>query len=163
MIENVVFDIDGVFTNGTFIYTADGKVSKTFGAHDSDGIQFLKDNGVNILTISADKRGFKITERRMLDMGLPCRLVSGRDRLCWMKEHNLINKTAFMGDGVHDAMVMKKVAYSIAPANAIEYTRKHADYVTKSNGGDGAVFEACLHICEKFFDKTTYSLLNDRK
>jgi 3-deoxy-D-manno-octulosonate 8-phosphate phosphatase (KDO 8-P phosphatase) len=48
-------------------------------------------------------------------------------------------------------MVFDAVAYGIAPANAFHKIKKHADFVTKSHGGRGAVAEACWHIMEKFF------------
>jgi len=57
-----------------------------------------------------------------------------------------------MGDGIFDHYVFKKIGYSIAPGNANSVAKKYADYVTKRNGGDRAVAEACLHILERFFE-----------
>ena len=48
---------------------------------------------------------------------------------------------------------MKKVSYSICPANANEETKKFANFITKRGGGDRAVSEACIHIMNKFFKK----------
>ena len=56
-----------------------------------------------------------------------------------------------MGDGIFDHYVFKAVGYAIATADADEYAKKTADFVTKRNSGERAVAEACLHILEKFF------------
>ena len=56
-----------------------------------------------------------------------------------------------MGDGIFDHYVMKEVYYSIAPKNADENAKLAANYVTKNDGGNRAVAEACLHILETFF------------
>ena len=50
---------------------------------------------------------------------------------------------------------MKEVGYSISPANADDNCKKCANFITKRNGGDRAVSEACMHILKKFFK--TYS------
>lgn len=147
-INSVVFDVDGVFTNGQFIYDNLGKRFKIFGAHDSDGIKLLKSAGYDIEAITADKRGFSITKIRMDDLGIPVSLVSESDRGDYIISSGDINKTCFMGDGHFDADVFDVVGYSIAPKNAVEIARYKADYVTKSYGGSGAVYEAALHILE---------------
>lgn len=160
MLKNVVFDVDGVFTDGTFTYDKSGKVYKNFGPNDSDGIRFLKKNDLNVLAISADKRGFPITEKRMTDIGLPCRLVGGSSRVQWMQKHEFISDTAFMGDGPYDTLVMQWVSYSIAPSNALDIVKQHANFVTSAPGGHGAVYEACVHICKRFFNQTEAQLLD---
>lgn len=146
-----ILDVDGVFTDGKFYYTADGKVMKKYGDADADALSLLKDKLV-IHTISGDKRGFAITSKRMSDMKLPCSLVSTFERIDWIKERFDPNFTVYMGDGIYEPLVFKYVMYSIAPANAFYTTKKEADYVTNARGGEGAVAEAVLHILEKFFE-----------
>lgn len=150
-IKNFILDVDGVLTTGQFLYTSEGKFAKTFGPHDNDGIKLLG-TLVNIHTISADKRGFKITKKRVADdMGLPLELVSEELRLPWLQENFDLGESVYMGDGIYDALVFEHFAYSIAPANAFYLARNKANFVTASRAGDGAVAEACLHILEKFF------------
>lgn len=147
-----VIDVDGVLTDGRFVYTVDGKVSKTFGPDDNDALGLLKKYMV-IHMISGDKRGFPITKRRVAeDMKFPLDLVSTWERVEWIKERYNLEETIFMGDGIFDAMVFAKVAYAIAPANAFYTTKERADFVTNAGGGQGAVAEACLHIMAKFFE-----------
>jgi 3-deoxy-D-manno-octulosonate 8-phosphate phosphatase KdsC-like HAD superfamily phosphatase len=42
-VTNLVLDVDGVITNGKFVYTQEGKISKEFGSHDSDALQIVKE------------------------------------------------------------------------------------------------------------------------
>jgi 3-deoxy-D-manno-octulosonate 8-phosphate phosphatase (KDO 8-P phosphatase) len=147
-----VLDVDGVFNDGKFYYTTEGKVMKQYGPEDNDALSLLKDKLV-IQAISGDKRGFSITKKRIADdMKLPLELVSTFKRVEWMRERFNLEETIFMGDGIYDALVFQQVGYSIAPANAFYTTKRMANFVTNARGGEGAVAEACLHILEKFFE-----------
>ena len=153
--EYIIFDVDGVFTDGNFIYTAEGKFWKIYGPHDADGIKLLKQNNIKIQCISADKRWFPITQKRIQkDMWLPLELVSEWDRMEWLKTNFDLSKCIYMGDGFHDAKVFKYMWYSIAPGNGFYFAKDRADYVTRTPAGSGAVLEAVLHILEKFYDIT---------
>lgn len=150
--KHLVFDVDGVFTTGPFLYTIDGKFAKTFGPHDNDGIKMIREK-IEIYAISADKRGFAITKKRIQeDMKIPLTLVSEKTRLDWFKNKfkNLKEEVIYMGDGIHDAEIFKHVCYSIAPANAFFVAMDKANHITKAKSGEGAVAEACIHILERF-------------
>ena len=110
--------------------------------------------------ISGDKRGFTITKKRIDDMGFPVTLVSTFERVKWIEEKFNLDETIFMGDGIYDALVFEKIGYSIVPANAFYLTKKKANFVTQSKGGEGAVAEACLHIMEKFFESFDLSKID---
>ncbi|MFH0814999.1 MAG: HAD hydrolase family protein [Candidatus Falkowbacteria bacterium] len=148
-----ILDVDGVFTTGQFLYTADGKFAKVFGPHDSDGIKLVSEF-LKVQVISADKRGWLITKKRIADdMGLQLDNVVEAERIDWFRKNFDLSKTIYMGDGIYDAKVFELVAYSIAPADAFYIAREKASFVTKCKAGEGAVAEACLHILEKFFNQ----------
>jgi 3-deoxy-D-manno-octulosonate 8-phosphate phosphatase (KDO 8-P phosphatase) len=148
---NFILDLDGVFTDGKFYYTNDGKYMKVFGADDHDCLSALsKLLAINVIT--ADSKGFEISQKRIQqDMGFQIDLVSATERASWISSRFNIDKTIYMGDGVLDYLVFSKVFYAIAPANALQVTKNKADFVTKNSGGERAVAEACLHIVNKFF------------
>jgi 3-deoxy-D-manno-octulosonate 8-phosphate phosphatase (KDO 8-P phosphatase) len=149
-----IIDVDGVFTDGKFYYSIDGKVMKRFGPDDNDALTFLSDK-LYIHAISGDKRGFEITKKRINeDMKMPLDLVSTFERMSWIEERFNPKEVIYMGDGIFDALVFKNVLYSIAPANAFSKTREKANFVTTTRGGEGAVAEACIHILEKFFGES---------
>lgn len=152
-LDTFIFDVDGVFTDGNFIYTEDGKFGKIFWPHDADGIKLLKKHGIKVQCISADKRWFSITKRRIQDdMWLPLEQISESDRLLWLRWNFDLKRCIYMGDGLYDWEIFRHVGYAIAPNNAFYLTRKKADYVTETNAGSGAVLEAAIHILEKFYN-----------
>ncbi len=149
--EYFILDLDGVLTDGKFYYTNEGKFLKAFGADDHDCLNFLK-QFLHIEVVTADSRGFEISQKRIRDdMGIEINLVSASQRPDWIANKFDLEKTIYMGDGVFDYLVFRRVRYSIAPANALRFIKRQADHVTKNAGGDKAVAEACLHILEKFF------------
>lgn len=149
---NFILDVDGVLTTGQFIYSANGKEYKIFGPHDSDGLKLIKDK-VNILFISADKRGFQISKKRVTDMGYEIKLVSQEDRYSFIEENFGFENTIYMGDGIFDARIIKKCKFGIAPINSRVEAKSAADYVTPSNSGEGAVCDACIAIYRRLWGK----------
>tara|TARA_B100000902_G_C27310185_1_gene917930 strand:- start:1975 stop:2433 length:459 start_codon:yes stop_codon:yes gene_type:complete len=151
MFEKFVLDVDGVLTTGHSIYDKNGKAFKIFGPHDNDGLKMIKDS-IKISFISADIKGFDITQKRINDMGFSVELVEEKERKNYFLSKDS-EKIIFMGDGYFDALVMDIVGYSIAPKNARKEVLDVADYITPSNGGEGAVLDACLHIKEVFLNE----------
>ena len=150
--KQFLIDVDGVMTTGHFVYTANGKTMKIFGPDDHDGLSLLK-KFIEIRFVTGDKNGLDITKQRIVDdMKFPLDVVSPIKRIEWISERYKLEEVIYMGDGIFDHYVFKKIGYSIAPANADSLAKKSADYVTKRNGGDRAVAEASLHILEKFFE-----------
>jgi len=147
---NFVLDVDGVMTTGQFLYSKDGKEYKTFGPHDADGLKLLKDK-VNIIFITADKRGFAISKKRIKDMNFSIELVTEKDRLGYFEEKFGFENSIFMGDGIFDTPILERCKFGIAPINARIEAKKVADYITPSKSGEGAVCDACIVINKKFF------------
>lgn len=149
---NFVLDIDGVMTTGQFLYSQEGKAYKIFGPHDSDGLKLIKEK-VNIVFITADKRGFPISKKRIEDMGYPIELVTEQDRYTYIKEKYGFENTFFMGDGIFDARSIKECKFGIAPKNARKEAKESADFITPSVSANGAVCDACLEINKRFFSE----------
>lgn len=155
----VISDCDGCLTDGRFIYTADGKVAKIYGPHDADGVKLLKKHDIQVEFISADKRGYAITEKRITDMKCKLTQVSEPERVEYIK--NRIDEYAkefpndeivsvFFGDGIGDAPVSEVVTEFIAPANARKEAKAVSSLVTESIGGQGAFLDLAIYIVEKY-------------
>lgn len=149
MLKRLVLDIDGVLTDGKVIYNNLGKVYKVFGPHDKDGLKLVK-KYLDIHFITADKTGFSITYARIVkDWGFQetqLHIVPEETRKQWFLENCKLEETAFMGDGIHDAPILKIVRAGIAPYNARPEAKEAAKYVTPNKGGEGAVLDACLWL-----------------
>ena len=111
---------------------------------------------IKIVAISAKnknkKRRFPISKKRIQeDMGYKLSLVSTTKRLEWIKSKFDAKKVIYMGDGIFDHLVMKKVLYSIAPNGCLDHVSKTANFKTKNYPGNRAVAEAVIHILKHFF------------
>lgn len=147
-----VLDVDGVMTDGRFIYSRDGKMFKSFGPDDHDALLLIKPF-LDVRFVSGDRKGFEITRKRIEeDMKFPLDLVSTIKRADWFRANTVPENTVYMADGIFDPWVFPVVGYAIAPANAFAETRARADFVTTCDGGDRAVAQACLHLLAQFFE-----------
>ena len=79
-------------------------------------------------------------------MGFDLTLVQEQDRENYIKKNYSIENLVFMGDGYFDKNIVEMAALGIAPNNALDQVKKVANFVTKNNGGNGAVFEACIYL-----------------
>lgn len=148
-----ILDVDGVMTDGTFLYSERGKIYKVFGAHDHDGIKLISPH-LRVIFVTADKRGFSITKQRIVnDMKQELLLLSEDQRYDYLIEHYDLPNSIYMGDGIHDAKILQSCLFGIAPANARTEAKVAAKFVTPSIGGQGAVLDACLKIEETFFPR----------
>ena len=148
----VISDVDGCLTDGRYIYTTNGKVAKVFGPHDNDGVKLLRENNVDVVFISADKRGFPITKKRIEDMKCEVFNVSESDRVQWVKTYvseNGYTLSVFFGDGIGDVPVKDVVTYFVCPANARKEAKESADYITESIGGQGAFLDLAQWVINK--------------
>lgn len=152
-----VIDVDGVLTDGKFYYSSAGKIVKAFGPDDHDALKLVADH-FEVIVVTADKLGYEISRKRVEDdMNLPLYSVSVVDRGNWITEKYPKYFKIYMGDGIFDPQVFKRVDYSVAPANASKATQDAADFVTTHSGGDRAVAEACIHLMKKYFGIDIYN------
>ena len=145
----VISDIDGCLTNGKFVYTSDGKVSKEFGAGDHEGVKLLKLNNIDIQFITADKIGWDISKKRIDDMNCQLDLVKEKDRIEYIEDKfNDYDYVIFFGDGIGDAYKAKRIdkLYFITPKNGRPECKERADYVTPNNGGEGAFLDLAIEV-----------------
>ena len=151
LIELVVFDVDGVLTDGSLILGENGDEYKVFHAHDGLGLVMLRKAGLEVAAISA--RSTPIVAERMAALGIQYvfqgQSDKGKAMDDLMKNLNMSKtQTAFVGDDLIDLPAMKRVGVAIAVADAQPLVREKADWTTSLNGGRGAVREACEMILE---------------
>lgn len=144
---SVVFDVDGVLSDGKFYYTNSGKVMKVFGSHDSEALKLLsKNKNLNVIFVSADKRGFQITKKRVKDLGFKVVLLNSEERVNYLNKLKSKKLTIFVGDSFTDIKAFKSSDFSIAPKNAHYLAKRKVDLILKSNSAEGAISEVCLLI-----------------
>ena len=145
-VKLVLFDVDGVLTDGQLILGDDGQEYKSFNSLDGHGIKMLQRNGVAAGIITG--RTSRVVEHRMEDLGVAhvyqgCleKLPAYRKLIDALKLHS--GQTAFVGDDVVDLPIMLQVGFAVAVQNAHPLVKRHAHWTTPSAGGCGAVREIC--------------------
>ena len=150
-IELVVFDVDGVFTDGRIWIDDSGKESKSFHVRDGHGVKLLLHYGVHVAVLSGRKS--HAVEVRMRELGVSDILQGHIDKRTafnqLIQNKNLSNEqVAFVGDDIVDVQAMQLAALSIAVADAHTWVKQQADIVTQTAGGHGAVREVCELILD---------------
>ncbi len=156
--KNFILDVDGVLTTGQFFYDQNGKKYKVFSVDDKDALTLLK-KYIKISFITSDIKGFKISKKRVEDMGFKLKYISSDKRYTWMKKNYDLKNIIFMGDGLYDLKLFKNVGMSICPKNSVSIIKKYANYETKNRGGERSVTEACIFILKKVFRINIESLI----
>ena len=137
----MLFDVDGVLTDGKILMHPDGTESKQFDIKDGTGLVWAQRAGLKVGVISA--RSSAATAQRAAQLGITIvhqgvasKLRAYRDIL----EHQGLTdaEVAYMGDDVLDLPIIARAGLTASPADAVEDVRSRVDYVSHAAGGSGA-------------------------
>lgn len=150
-IELVIFDVDGVLTDGRLYVTDAGEEIKAFHSRDGHGMKMLQSCGVELAIITG--RTSNIVTHRMNELGINHVYQGRRDKYPAFKEIlqklNLSNEqVAYVGDDVVDLPVMTHVGLAIATQDAHPLVKQHSHWQTPNCGGQGAARDVCEMIME---------------
>jgi 3-deoxy-D-manno-octulosonate 8-phosphate phosphatase (KDO 8-P phosphatase) len=148
-IKAIALDIDGVLTDGTFIWGQNSEEYKKFSFLDIMGISIAVKSGLIFALISgennllidryADKMG-------IIDVFKGCKDKATALRSFAQKYDFPLQQVCFMGDDINDISAMELAGFAAAPSTAHEIARAKATMVTKHGGGHGAVRELIDYI-----------------
>ena len=145
-IQLALFDVDGVLTDGSLYYGADGEVQKKFNVSDGHGLKMLQEKGIQVGIISAKKSNALTNRLNALDIqhqytGISNKLNAFEQLLnqCQISAEH----TCFTGDDVIDIPVMQHCGLSFSVDNGHYSVKKIADWVTPMMGGSGAARAIC--------------------
>jgi 3-deoxy-D-manno-octulosonate 8-phosphate phosphatase (KDO 8-P phosphatase) len=150
-IKLVVFDVDGVLTDGSLFVGDDGQEYKAFHSRDGLGMKLLRKSGVEIGIITA--RTSEVVKHRMENLDIE-HVYQGRLKKLPALEELLaklglsFEQTAYVGDDVVDLPVMRQVGLAIAVQDAHPLAKQHAHWQTPHGGGRGAARDVCELIME---------------
>jgi len=143
-IKLLILDVDGVLTDGRIIYDSNGRDSKFFDVHDGLGVYLLREFGIRTILLSA--KDSPVLKHRAKDMRVEeiyadaAPKTKALDRI--LKKYKLNDsEVCFVGDDLVDLGVLKRVGFAVAVAGACEEVKQSAAYITKKQGGRGAVRE----------------------
>jgi len=143
-IRLLLFDVDGVLTDGKILVHPDGSESKRFDIRDGTALVWAHRAGLMTGLISG--RVSACTTHRAAQLGIPIvhqsALAKAETYEQIVREHHFRDEeVAFMGDDLLDLPVLARVGLSAAPADGAPAVRERVDWVSESRGGDGAVRE----------------------
>jgi 3-deoxy-D-manno-octulosonate 8-phosphate phosphatase (KDO 8-P phosphatase) len=148
-IHLLLLDCDGVLTDGGIIYTSDGErvyeSTKIFHIHDGHGLRLAKQAGLKLGVVSG--RNSRALTARAEEMGIDHLHQGVANKLeiydqLKTAEGLSDEQIAYIGDDLPDLAPMRQCGLAIAVADAVDEIRGCAHFVTKREGGRGAVREA---------------------
>jgi 3-deoxy-D-manno-octulosonate 8-phosphate phosphatase (KDO 8-P phosphatase) len=145
-IRLVIFDVDGVLTDGTLFFDLQRIEYKAFHTRDGLGIRLLRESGVEVAVISG--RESEIVRRRMESLGVRHCFQGCEDKLeafgRLQTELGLTDaQIAHVGDDLPDVPLFRRAGLAVAVADAHPVAAKRAHWLTARNGGNGAAREVC--------------------
>ena len=141
----IAFDVDGVLTDGTFVWSPAGEESKRFSFADMMGISLLRRLGIKMALISGEAS--PLVDRYAEKMHLPFVAKGTRDKAAALRDFTTkfeisLDQTCFFGDDVNDLAAMEIAGLCACPSNAaaevLAYVAEHG-YVSPLPAGLGAV------------------------
>jgi 3-deoxy-D-manno-octulosonate 8-phosphate phosphatase (KDO 8-P phosphatase) len=143
-VKLLLFDVDGVLTDGKILLRGDGTESKMFDIKDGTGLVWARRAGLTVGLLSA--RSSAATDQRasqlgitLVRQGVTSKLDAYREILTDLNLGD--DAVAYMGDDVLDLPVLVRVGLSAAPADAVDDVRSRVDWISRARGGDGAARE----------------------
>jgi 3-deoxy-D-manno-octulosonate 8-phosphate phosphatase (KDO 8-P phosphatase) len=155
-VQLVLFDVDGVLTDGKILLHADGSESKQFDIKDGTGIVWAQRSGLRVGLLSA--RTSASTAQRAAQLGITLvhqgvgsKLETYEQLIADMGITD--DRVAYMGDDLLDLPVLSRVGFAAAPADAAPDVRARVHWVSTARGGDGAardLIEVLLRAQDKW-------------
>ena len=165
-IRLVLFDVDGVLTDGKVLLHHDGTESKTFDIKDGTAIVWAIRCGLTVGLLSA--RTSAATSQRaaqlgvtLVRQGVASKLDSFDEILAELQIDD--EQVAYMGDDVLDLPVLARAGLAAAPCDAVDDVRARVHWVSAARGGDGAARELVERIlrAQHKWDSLLASYLNE--
>jgi 3-deoxy-D-manno-octulosonate 8-phosphate phosphatase (KDO 8-P phosphatase) len=147
----MIFDVDGVLTDGRLYYTSAGETIKAFDVRDGQGMKLLASTGVRLAIISG--RRSEALQSRARDLGIAELHQGVEDKLAafnallarWNIEANAVG---FAGDDYIDLPVLARCGFAASVPDAPALVQARAHFVTQARGGRGAGREICEAVMQ---------------
>lgn len=142
----VLFDVDGVLTDGTIYRMADGTEIRRFSVIDGHGISMLRECGIIVGVVSRENS--KIIKDRMEKLKLDEIHIGAKNKFSVLSEIRARRNIpdgglAFMGDDLPDLEAFRASDLKISLSSGHQKVIDAADIVIEKNGGNGAARDFC--------------------
>lgn len=162
----IAFDVDGVLTDGTFVWSPTGEESKRFSFTDIMGISLLRRLGIKMALISGEPS--PLVDRYAEKMHIPFVVKGTRDKAAALRDFTAkfeipLEQACFFGDDINDLSAMEIAGLCACPSNAAAEVLAHVaqhGYLSPLPGGHGAVrsFADAILAARKLNGRDTFHL-----
>ena len=147
----IIFDVDGVFTDGTVYLDKRGNEILEFSRIDGKGIELLRKNGFELAVITSENS--EIVKKRMEKLKIKDIFIGIKNKIKIYSElkekYELEDKNiCFLGDDIQDLNILKVVGLSCCPLNAQQVVEENSLYQSPFKGGAGFIRDVCNLILE---------------
>tara|TARA_R100000988_G_C3995284_1_gene165314 strand:+ start:671 stop:1204 length:534 start_codon:yes stop_codon:yes gene_type:complete len=166
-IQALVFDVDGVLTDGTIQVTTHGELFRTMNIKDGYALKTAVDNGFKVCIISGGSN--EGVRKRLQGLGITDIHLGTHQKTetlhQYLKETNIKpENTLYMGDDIPDFYVMQEVGLPCCPQDAVPEIKELSKYISHKNGGKGCVrdiIEQVMKVQGKWIAKDSVSAKYD--
>lgn len=163
-IRAFVFDVDGVFTDGSILLQPDGTMSRTMSVLDGYAVVKAVKEGYTIGIITGGNEA--AVKHRFTYLGVTDYYPKSPDKLVdyqsFKQKHQLSDQEILvMGDDIPDLVMLREAGISSCPADAVPEVLQSVDYISPVKGGRGAVrdvIEQVLKVQGKWLEDKTQSV-----
>ncbi len=146
LVKLVIFDVDGVLTDGGLYFGPDAREYKVFHVRDGLGMKMLRQGGVEVGVITA--RRSQAVAQRMDNLGIEHVYQGKQEKLPAYEELRSklglsADEVAYVGDDMIDLPIMTRVGFAVAVADAHEEVIRRSHWQTSVPGGRGAARQVC--------------------
>ncbi|TCT21962.1 3-deoxy-manno-octulosonate-8-phosphatase KdsC [Thiobaca trueperi] len=150
-IQLLIFDVDGVLTDGSLYLGDGGQEYKVFNSRDGQGMVMLRESGVRLAVITG--RSSRVVQNRMESLGVAHIYQGCKEKLPAYEDLRqrlglADEQIGYVGDDVVDLPVMRRAGLAVAVGDAHPLVRQQAHWCTQTNGGRGAAREVCEFILD---------------
>ncbi len=141
-INTLIFDVDGVLTDGTVTIFPDGEMVRKMNIKDGYALKTAVDNGFNICIISGGTN--QSVKKRLQGLGIKDIYLGAHNKIIQLhdyldKKHINLKNVLYMGDDIPDYPVMELVGLPTCPQDAAPEIKQISMYISHKKGGKGAV------------------------
>jgi 3-deoxy-D-manno-octulosonate 8-phosphate phosphatase (KDO 8-P phosphatase) len=142
----MIFDVDGVLTDGRIYYSDSGQELKAFSTLDGHGMRMLMSSGVQVAILTG--RRSDVVSHRARNLGITQVLQGVEEKrsafLALAASLGLeTSECGYMGDDVVDLPVLTRCGFAASTREAPEIVRRHSHFIATQAAGAGAAREVC--------------------